>query len=260
MSKKLFALLVGINNYPQLNKLRGCIRDVQTIRSLLELQYAQLSPQICTLLEEQATRYNFIQTFRSHFGQAQDGDIVFFHFSGHGSREAAPSAFHSILPDGKNETLVLYDSRDPNGMDLADKELAVLLWEISRQRPQLHIVVSLDCCHSGSGTRNADHMRFEQARYAEREGNPRRLEDYLSLERETESYYRKIYRENNANIIVPPSQHLLLSACSPTQQAWESRDGHGLFSTALTEVLSESIHNPSYFDLFQQVRLRLRQW
>ena len=259
MNKKLFALLVGINDYPQISPLKGCIKDVESVETLLQKRYAHLQPSIHTLKNDEATRTQFIQSFRTHLGQAKDGDTVFFHFSGHGSREISPTELWSINPDKKNETLVLYDSREPEGADLADVELAVLLWEISQNKPKLDIVVSLDCCHSGSGTRKTDDFRFVRARQAEKEGNRRSIQDYLNLPGETVNYFVKNYQENQGKIKIPATRHILLAACDKHQRAWEGLDNQGLYTGALMQVLASTAGKISYAKLFQEIRIHVHR-
>ena len=98
-----------------------------------------------------------IDTFRSHLGQAGAGDVALFSYSGHGSEEPAPPEFAELEASGRIQTLVPVDvgrRRDgPLVRPIADKELAVLIAEVAARGP--HVVVLLDCCHSGSGTRDA---------------------------------------------------------------------------------------------------------
>src|SRR5207253_1764991 len=105
------------------------------------------------LIDQQATRQAVIDGFRAHLGRARAGDVVLFYYSGHGSQEGAPPEFWRFEPDRLDETLVCWDSRMPGRFDLADKELAQLIAEVAEPGP--HVLVVLDCCHSGSGTRAA---------------------------------------------------------------------------------------------------------
>jgi hypothetical protein len=68
-------------------------------------------------------------------------------------RKTPPKNSGHIEPDHLDETLVCYDSRTDGSWDLADKELAKLIAEVAEKNP--HIVVIMDCCHSGSGTRGS---------------------------------------------------------------------------------------------------------
>ncbi len=83
-----------------------------------------------------------------------EDDVALFAYSGHGSQGAAPEEFWSVEPDRLNETLVLYDSRSPGQFDLADKELTVLIGQVAKAAK--HFTAILDCCHSGSGTRDPE--------------------------------------------------------------------------------------------------------
>jgi hypothetical protein len=107
---------------------------------------------VTRLVDEAATRAGVIEAFRSTFAPAAAGDTAVFYYSGHGSQEQAPPEHLPFEPDGLNETLVLVDSRAEGGLDLADKELAVLVREVSGR--DVHTLVVLDCCHSGGLSRD----------------------------------------------------------------------------------------------------------
>lgn len=248
MAQKIYGLIVGINKYPTINQLSGAVADAQAMYRFVMEKYRDLSPDIMLLTDEQATRANIINAFRNHLAKAGAGDTAFFHFSGHGSREQAPEEFRIFFPEGKNETLVCYDSRYAGGFDLADKELAVLLHELDKKSP--HIVVSLDCCHSGSGTRKS--IKQVAARQAERDGNPRSLDSYL------DGYFSDmLHRENK--ISIPSSRHILLSACRNTELAWERVGNQGVFTSTLLETLEAAGTQISYAELFTKVSLKIQK-
>ena len=152
-----FALLVGIDAYPlPINPLFGCGNDVRHLATFLEGRVGDRL-RLTTLVDRQATRAAMIDTFRSHLGQAGPGDVALFSYSGHGSEEPAPPAFAELEASGRIQTLVPVDvgrrRKGPLVRPIADKELAVLIAEVTARGP--HVVVLLDCCHSGSGTRDA---------------------------------------------------------------------------------------------------------
>jgi hypothetical protein len=249
MGKKFFALLVGIDTYlGDVSNLRGCVNDVNHIKDYLQ-EHVDLDRCIETLTNSGATRENIIRLFREHLGKAGENDVVLFHYSGHGSRELAAPEFREYFSEGKGETLVCYDSRIEGGYDLADKELAVLIREVAKNNP--HIVVSLDCCHSGSGLRDAEANECDLGEFREIGGRfeekgtdtPRPLESYL------EDFYKHMDR-----IRIPQSRHVLMAACDRTQKAWETKDHRGVFSTTLLEVLTKSGIDISYADLYIRCR------
>ena len=162
MSKNIYALLVGIDNYlvKSIPTLQGCVNDIKAIATYLETQvgnqWTLQSPHI--LINEAATRQGIIDGFQQYLTQADSEDIALFYYSGHGGQEKAPPEFRHLEPDGLDETLVCYDSRTPESQDLADKELRYLLAQVAKNNPRT--VVILDCCHSGSGTRRYQRARF----------------------------------------------------------------------------------------------------
>lgn len=247
MSNKIYALLVGINDYPQeVGKLSGCLNDVDHFNEYLQDSYNRESLAIEVLKDNDATRDNIIRQFRNHLGMAREGDVALFQYCGHGARWASAGAFKEFYPDGKDEGLVCIDSRGPGGYDLADKELAVLIAEVAKNNP--HLAVILDCCHSGSGTRAIQNAPKLKARLTHEVIAERPLESYL------DGYYA-----TQQELYVPNSKHVLLAACKRTQLAQEDEvDQSGIFTTTLLEVLNKSGGDLSYAELFVQCRAAVR--
>ncbi|MEH2067255.1 MAG: caspase family protein [Nostoc sp.] len=105
-SRRKLALLIGINHYPQLSALSGCLTDVELQRELLMYRFGFQRSDILTLTEEQASRKFIEAAFSDHLGkQAQAGDLVVFHFSGYGSRvnlETSADAMQNALVAANN--------------------------------------------------------------------------------------------------------------------------------------------------------------
>ncbi|WP_413167546.1 caspase family protein [Capilliphycus salinus ALCB114379] len=157
MTRNLYALLVGIDNYRDpVPPLKGCVNDVMAIAAYLQQRITQQDYQLHLqiLTEEQATRSAIINSFKTFLTQAESEDIALFYYSGHGSQEESPPEFWVVEPDRLDETLVCWDSRTENGWDLADKELAHLIAQVSQKNP--HLVIILDCCHSAGGARSEE--------------------------------------------------------------------------------------------------------
>ncbi len=154
--RRVYALLVGIDAYlPPINPLWGCRNDIAALEQYLRARVgAELA--LRTLYDDEATRDAVIAGFRDHLAQAAVGDTALFVYAGHGSEEPAPAEVASLEATGRIQTLMLHDCGRRVGRKLrralADKELAVLLSEVAERGP--HIAVILDCCHSGSGTRD----------------------------------------------------------------------------------------------------------
>ncbi len=244
--KNLYVLLVGINDYAApLPKLKGCIKDIDQIEAYLhEFCAKDYNLKITRLENGSATYANIIKGFREHLAAAGPSDIAWFHFSGHGSEEKTAPEFLALEPNGKDQTLICIDSGIGGVPHLADKELAVLLNEVASKNKTSppHLLVSLDCCHSGSGTRDAGEDIMWSTRAAPSSGASRTLDSYA------DGYYTKL-----KSMEVPSSKHVLLSACKSVQTAGDMPQG-GAFTTGLIKALRAAKGNLSYTDLFLRAR------
>ncbi|MEZ4957376.1 MAG: caspase family protein [Saprospiraceae bacterium] len=248
----LFALLVGINEYQHdgqgnVPNLTGCINDINHLQAYLEEKFPKNQRHIKALKNASATYDNVVKYFGpAHLEKAEEGDVVLFAYSGHGSREKAAPEFSKYFPEGMMETLVLSDSRMPGNYDLGDKELAVLIERIAKKGA--HVAVILDCCHSGSGTRDLNDFKLGTARQASDRTNPRALGEYLNGH----------FAQNPDDFYLPASRHILLAACDRREKAYETKNSRGLFSTLLMSVLNEPHFEKgiSYTQLFTECRVR----
>lgn len=160
-SRKL-ALLVGINEYPEAKRftnLAGCETDVDLQRHLLIHRFGFIDSDIRILKSKEATRQGILDTFNDHLiKQAKSGDVVVFHFSGHGSRVADPD---KISPDGLNSTFVPVDANSlaEKGVvnDIMGRTLFLLMSELKQKTENVTVV--LDSCHSGGGVRGNVQIR-----------------------------------------------------------------------------------------------------
>jgi len=251
MSRQIYALLVGINDYPpNVGKLTGCVNDVDHFHDYLTDTFDRKRLQIEVLKDADATRGNVIAQFRSHLGKAVASDVALFQYCGHGARWKSASDFFPFFPDGMDEGLVCIDSRNDGGFDLADKELAILIAELAKNHP--HIAVILDSCHSGSATRGSDDFTLLRARQTHERSDERPLESYL------DGYYAELKRKGE-RLEIPAGRHILLSACQRIQKAWETKDHSGVFTSTLLDVLRKSEPNVAYADLFVRCRAAVRE-
>jgi hypothetical protein len=158
------ALLVGINNYPESSQyasLQGCLTDVELQRQLLIHRFGFQPSDIVTLTDAKATRQGILTAFEQHLiRQAKPGDVVVFHFSGHGSQVSDPDKDY---PDGLNSTFVPVDGVLPPNYptqgggvkDIMGHTLFLLMSALQTE----HVTVVLDSCHSGGGTRGILQVR-----------------------------------------------------------------------------------------------------
>ena len=136
-------------------------RDLELLRPALEQQGFQ----VATLTDSDATREGIVNAFREQLvGRASAGDLAYFHYSGHGQQITDDD---SDEIDGFDEALVPHDAPAEVGgpgadgsMHLRDDDLNGLLRELRRKvGPNGEVVVSIDACFSGTGTRGEAKVR-----------------------------------------------------------------------------------------------------
>jgi pimeloyl-ACP methyl ester carboxylesterase len=265
MSATVYALLVGIDAYrAPVPTLHGCKNDVRAIQAYLQerARHSQSFQLEALLLEDaQATRQALIAGFRNHLAKAGPDDVVLFYYSGHGSQEPTPPEFVTLEPDGLDETLVLFDSRDPGQFDLADKELTKLIKEVADRAG--HVAVILDCCHSGSGTRALDEDGIATRR-APMDQRMRPASSFLFTASELagaddQPAERALSASGWSGLA--QGKHVLLAACRSSETAKETQiDGQprGAFSAALMAALRGIGPEATYSDLVKRASAQVR--
>lgn len=143
MEKKRLAVLVGCN-YPNTpNELHGCINDVVAMRDVLVTRFG-LDPSHIELLTDahgsliMPTGANIKRALHQMVDKAEPGDVLFFHYSGHGTR--IPSLSHDHH-SGKDEAIVPCDFNL-----ITDVDFRQLVNRIPRGAI---FTIFSDSCHSG---------------------------------------------------------------------------------------------------------------
>ncbi len=253
MTKNIYALLVGIDNYHPasgITPLNGCVNDIDAVEEYLQKRVAadgkwEVKPLI--LKNQDATRSEIINGFQEWLCQANSDDVALFYYAGHGSHEATPSEFWHIEQDRQHETIVCYDSRTENVLDLADKELGYLISKVAQKNP--HLMVIMDCCHSATGTRDPETI----VRQASINAKPRTLESFIFAQDKT-ALDQLLNNQKTEDVEWLKARHIALSACRADQLAGELKDKkRGLFSYFLLETLQKTNGNLTYQDLLRSV-------
>jgi hypothetical protein len=154
------ALIVGINNYTS-NPLEGCLNDVVLQRNLLIYRFGFNPKDILVLPDTKATREGILTAFEEHLiKQAKPGDVVVYHYSGHGSRIFDPNPIVVERgQEGLNGTFVPVDGNLPDGYpavggsvkDIMGHTLFLLMSALKTE----NVTAVLDSCFSGGATREA---------------------------------------------------------------------------------------------------------
>jgi hypothetical protein len=158
------ALIVGINAYGSpVRSLQGCVTDAQLMQELLVHRFGFSAQDVLLVTDKTAlkpTRAGILQAFEEHLiQQAKPGDVVVFHFSGHGSQVSDQPDCDSVaqgLPVCVNSTFCPSDSIPAGGSlqggvvnDIMGHTLFLLMSAVQTE----NLTVVLDSCHAGGGTR-----------------------------------------------------------------------------------------------------------
>ncbi len=165
-SRKL-GLLVGINQYPNSDRylnLNGPVTDIDLQKELLIHRFGFNRNDILTLTDEtqqKPTRTNILEAFETHLiQQAKPGDVVVFHFSGHGSQVLDPKPINN---NDLNSTFV--PSNASNDAEFVPDIMGRTLFLLMSALPTENVTVVLDCCYSGGGTRGNIRVRSARGGY-----------------------------------------------------------------------------------------------
>ena len=263
------ALLVGINDYQGIPDLRGCRNDVRNMWDLLRTVLGFRNEDIRVVLDNRATRRGILDRLNWMVDLAGEGDILMFHFSGHGSHIRDRDG--DELRDGLDELLCPWDM-NWDGVYILDDDLE----EIFKRVPAgASLEVFMDSCHSGwdtgpigsaspyttpysvgfgrdsaaaEGPEPAAISRFvvppEDIRFRWM-GEEDRLKDTRGFTSEARS----------------TAKHIIWAGCQPDQtssDAYINGDYHGAFTYYYCRHMRETKGNISRRELLERVRSSLR--
>lgn len=141
------ALLCGINAYSSA-PLQGCVNDARAVQGLLLGPYGFPSEQVRLLLDGDCVKSRLMQEWRWLTQGAEAGDVLVFHFSGHGS----------YVPDLNGDEEDLRDEitcLQNFAFDDAETYITDDAWYAMAQAvdPRVHLLLIKDTCHSGGSSR-----------------------------------------------------------------------------------------------------------
>lgn len=152
------ALVIGLGEQQDKawNKINGD-KDVPFVQAMLKNAGFK---SVTTLVDRQATKVGIVGAFKRMTASCKHGDVVYIHYSGHGQQM---TDVHNDEKDGLDECWIPYDayrkaSATYHGeKHLTDDELNVYLNAIRNKiGTKGKLLVVIDACHSGDGTRGDD--------------------------------------------------------------------------------------------------------
>lgn len=234
------ALLVGINRYPDPeDALRGCLNDVRQVGDLLHVHFGFGGNGAVRLLTDaHATTAAIVSGLRWLVDEAAPGDVLVFHYSGHGSQ--VPDR-HGDEVDGLDEIICPYD------LDWDDPLTDDALYAIVRGLPaSVNLTVILDSCHAGTGLRELPSRGGRaRSRWLDPPERLRRLlRDDLAMRR-----FGARAAEGGA---------ILIAGCRSDQSSADADIG-GEYHGALTFYLCRAIEELAYAASYRAVIARTRR-
>ncbi len=255
-SPRKIALLIAVGDYSEHSGWQkiNSANDAALVREVLLLQGFK-EKDITILKDADATRKGILRAIQKHLiDAAKPGDVLYFQFSGHGQQVADDNGDEV---DGFDEAIVPFDSplRYGEGGNtgqylIRDDELGQLFVQ-ARKRigPQGNLLVILDSCHSGTGTRGMAIAR----------GTDRIMADssYIAqhIHKKPEDEMLPIEADDGLAPMVA------FFGSSANQLNFETRDERGIWLGSLTYALCKKLgqanSSTTYRGLFDQIRLEM---
>lgn len=256
-------LLVGIDAYPDLDALQGCVNDVDALESLFldrlnvepsairKLVAPHLSFGRKTRLPEDKPTFNNIVRALEFLGSSAvcPDDRVFIYYSGHGTQ------VFSRVARTAHEALVPVDAYTDGDL-LFDYEINELLERIAQRTKDVTVV--FDACCSAGATRSAFESNHNRIRYCRppRESAPHKTP---SPRGQTTS------RGSMMPMDLSDPGYLFVAAAQSCEPAHESRNAHGVCHGALTTAWLDLLAQTSdaqlstlrWADLWPNLRARV---
>jgi len=253
-ARRKLALLIGINQYPdrvvdpvlgQDVVLKGCLTDLELQRQLLLYRFGFQSADILTLRNQEATRTAILDAIDQHLiAQAKADDTVILHFSGYGSRvniEGDSSTVTNVwVPvDGR-----LPSEETPTISDVLEIEIVDRLQKLATPR----VVTVID-----AGSQDVGYLRWGNLKLRSRPTAPTGVLKPDLLLPQGSSQLNQPLAWPGLVLRAGEPGHLVL------ESQWEGFSA-GVFTYALTQILWESLPDPSPKTLIRRSEASLQQW
>lgn len=237
------ALIFAIANYPADKgwPTLSSLADAQRMKATLMHQGFD-SSQIVLVQDSGATVDGISNAFNQLMGKIKSGDIVVIHFSCHGERVKSNN---DNKLEGLDECVVSFDAIAPTVSTNFEKDQAEYYrgYQLGNYILQLReklgehgdLMVFLDYCHSGSGTRGLSVVRGGKLPFVPKGDDPSRYikSDSSGLARQLQSSYV----EKNL------SPFVVFSATKPDESDMETADENGQGIGSLTYAVSKSFES-----------------
>ncbi len=261
LAQNKLALIVAVGEYPMESKIKpiASVNDIKYIKAALSRNGFE-EKNIDTLINSKATKAAILNSLTALAEKSKKDDIVVIHLSCHGQqiRDQKTTEEGKDEDDGYDEAFLPYDAKakySPTGYrgekHLRDDDLYPKLLAIRQKLgPAGSMLILLDACHSGTGTRDENFAvtRGEPIPFPDPE-NPLESEINLSASEAKLGFFETM-EDSVSNMIV-------ISASSPQQvnkQVKINGEELGSLSYAFYKALGEMHAGNTYELLFEKIR------
>ena len=240
------ALIVAIGNYPNPVKNRWKVidseNDIPLIKNALVINQQFNENNIRVLVDSQATKKGIVDALDELIATSNKGDIVVIHFSSHGEQIEDDN---NDEMDGLDETIVPYGavfSSDPEKFaqdtsgylrdDLFGEKATQLRNKLGRAGD---LLVILDACHSGSGTRGVETAKI-------RGGNIPMVSNNFNAKKFSNIADTGVFKENlGTRLDADAATYVLISGAQAQENNYECYDDNNNAVGSLSYSFSKSI-------------------
>lgn len=241
------ALIIAIGDYPSKTGWSSIssVNDVPLIKdALMQQKFAEKD--IAILQNEQATKEGILKALKKLYDEANSGDVVVIHYSGHGQQIFDDNGDEA---DGLDEALVPYDAfvkytHNYQGQNhIRDDEIELFILNFRNKLGKNgQLLMVFDSCHSGSATRGGK-ARGGVAALVPNDWKPNQN---VSSKSSTSGFFEKASLADN------PASFVLFSGASADELNYEYQ-GIGSLSYAFSKALSNIGKDFTYRNLFANV-------
>jgi Caspase domain len=153
------ALVIGVDDYQHVRKLKGATADAHDIDSSLRMMGVR---DVTALINDQADRSNVLREISALVERTRNNDIVFLSIAGHGSQE--PERIKGSQPDGMEDVFLL-PGFEPTPTGSKQRILGSEFNHFIRQFELrgAKVIFVADTCHGGGMVRDIDPRAAEMS-------------------------------------------------------------------------------------------------
>jgi len=251
------ALLIGIDTYPYVRPLDGCVNDVALMAAVLQEPFGFAPGNITRLTNDQATRDAILSALDALVERTGRDDIVVIQYAGHGSQMQDREGDES---SGWDNTIMPFDCHrgqlaNRDYRDITDDEIHLRLQALAKKTSFITLI--FDSCHSGTITRDAFGV---ESRGIERDS---RAVDQLPPS-PIPSDARAAKAPGPSGWMPLSDSYVLMAGCHDNETSYEYQaeesggyTPHGALTYFLCAELRQAIPGTTYRDVFERAAAKV---